>query len=169
MSPRSWPKLLLQTLAQEAKPDSKARLALVGIGNELNGDDAAGVIIARRLKSRLSEQPGVLVLEAGLAPENFTGILRRFDPALVVIIDAAQMGADPGEIRWLAWEAAVGVTAVTHGQPLSTLAQYLINELACRVALLGIQPAHLDPGQSISPPVRSAIRRIVNTFSKIEL
>ena len=40
-------------------------------------------------------------MEAGPAPENFTGPLRRFRPDLVLLVDAAQMDAEPGTIGWL--------------------------------------------------------------------
>jgi hydrogenase 3 maturation protease len=169
ISPLSWQKPLQDALAQAAKtdPPAPARLALLGIGNELNGDDAAGVRVARVLRSRLAGRNRVLIIEAGLAPENFTGVLRRFSPHLVVLIDAAQMGDPPGSIRWLAWQAAGGLSASTHSQPPSTLAEFLIVEIGCQVALLGIQPASLEPGQPISPQVRSAIRQIVQSFNNL--
>jgi hydrogenase 3 maturation protease len=109
----------------------------------------------------------MLIIEAGLAPENFTGALRRFSPHLVVLIDAAQMGDPPGSVCWLAWQAAGGLSASTHSQPPSTLAQFLIAEMGCQVALLGIQPVSLETGHPISPQVRSAIRQIVQTFNNL--
>jgi hydrogenase 3 maturation protease len=137
---------------------------LVGIGNELNGDDAAGVRVVRTLKSRLPERSDLLLLEAGLAPENFTGVLRRFSPGLVVMIDAAQIDEIPGMVRWYPLQASGGMSASTHAQPISTLAEYLVLELGCQVFLLCIQPGAFLSGKSLSAPVRSAIRRVVNTF-----
>jgi hydrogenase 3 maturation protease len=172
ISPSSWQKPLLDALAQPARTDSSSslaapRLALVGIGSELNGDDIAGVRIARLLIPRLAGSRKVLVIDAGLAPENFTGVLRRFAPSLVILLDAAQMDEPPGTVRWLAWQAAGGLSASTHTQPPSTLAQYLIAELGCQVALLGIQPASLEPGSPLSPQVRKTISRIVKYFSNL--
>ena len=109
----------------------------------------------------------MLVIEAGLAPENFTGVLRRFSPHLVILIDAAQMTDPPGTIRWMAWYAAGGLSASTHSQPPSTLAEFLIAELGCQVALLGIQPASLETGHPVSPQVSAAIRKIVHTFNNV--
>jgi hydrogenase 3 maturation protease len=73
---------------KELKGTRHERIAVVGIGNELNGDDAAGILAARKLSKKYCPQkvdensphPVFIVIEAGLAPEAFTGPLRRFRP-----------------------------------------------------------------------------------------
>jgi hydrogenase maturation protease HycI len=132
----------------------------LGIGNELNGDDAAGVQVARRLKARGGTE-GLLVFDAGLAPENFSGPLRRAQPALVLLVDAAEMGAQPGAVQPLDWRDAAGFGPSTHLQPLATLGEYLDSELGCRVLLLGIQPARLDFDAPLSPEVERAVEDVV--------
>src|ERR1051325_6034884 len=82
----------------------------------------------------------VLIIEAGHAPENTTGELRKFAPDLVLIIDAADMGESPGTIQWIPEESIDGMSASTHSLPLSMLARYLRLEINCTVVLLGIQP-----------------------------
>ena len=57
-----------------------ARVAILGVGNEMKGDDGAGVRVVRELSQRMPATPGVLLVDAGQAPENFTGPLRRFRP-----------------------------------------------------------------------------------------
>lgn len=140
------------------------RVAIVGIGNELNGDDAAGVLAARALmRAQPGEAPlraGVLVIDGGPAPESFTGPLRRFAPALVILIDAAEMGAAPGTARVFDWQDAAGLSASTHTMPPSMLAKFLMLELGCRVALVGIQPQRLDFDAPLSEPVREAVEQV---------
>lgn len=77
--------------------NSGTRLAIVGIGSELRSDDAAGVLIARRLASRLPPRSNVLILDAGAVPESFTGPLRRFQPSMVLLVDSANLGLEPGQ------------------------------------------------------------------------
>jgi hydrogenase 3 maturation protease len=182
MSTPSWPSWLERTLRKRRCPDGPARVAVVGIGHELRGDDAAGVAVARALQARLRDQrtrgkrpasralqPMVLVIDGGPAPENHTATLRRFAPDVVLLVDAAQMGVRPGTVRRLRQEAASGVTASTHTLPVSVLASYLVRELGCRVALLGIQPASNAIGDPISPPVANAVdqvtRRLLDLLS----
>ena len=141
-------------------PERPLRLAILGIGNELNADDGAGVLVARALKARLAPNPQLLVLEAGAAPENFGGPLRRFQPTLVLMIDAVQMDAPPGAITWLAWEQIDGLSASTHTLPPSVFATYLMSELGCRVSLLGIQAACLEMGEPLSAAVQAAVEEV---------
>ncbi|MRR29117.1 hydrogenase 3 maturation endopeptidase HyCI, partial [bacterium] len=64
---------------------------MLGIGNELNGDDSAGNWVARKLGKRLKAQPNLLVMDCGTLPENASGPLRRFGPRLILLIDAAYL------------------------------------------------------------------------------
>jgi hydrogenase maturation protease HycI len=138
-----------------------ARLALLGIGNELRGDDAAGLHVARGLLARRDLPPGWLVLETGPAPENFTGWLRRSTPEMVLLVDAAQMGGHPGEVRWLDWQDTTGMSASTHTLPLHLVAQYIERELHCPVWLVGIQPQQNEVGALLSPAVAQAVEGLV--------
>lgn len=174
MSKLSWSDSLNQKLTNLSKPDQAAlRVAIVGIGHELRGDDAAGVNVARALQSTVGAiRPGtarqgelpLLVIDAGAAPENTTGQLRRFDPDLVLLIDAAQLDETPGAIRWLDWQETSGLSASTHTLPPHVLAEYLVNELGCEVALIGIQPQGNEFDAPLSPPVQLAVEEIVQTL-----
>jgi hydrogenase maturation protease HycI len=135
------------------------RLAIVGIGNELNGDDAAGSMVARTLREKKGAEDvdRLLVIDAGVAPENITGELRAFKPGLIVFIDAADMGETPGTVRWIGMEEIDGMSASTHRMPLSMLANYLTLELGCDIVLLGIQPSSVEMGKGLSDPVRRVV------------
>ena len=108
-----------------------------------------------------------MVIEAGQAPENITAELRRFSPRVVVLIDAAQMDIEPGQIAWIPWETITGMSASSHSLPLSMLAHYLELEFSCRVYLLGIQPVQNMPYGDMSLSVQSAIDDIVQTLYEI--
>ncbi len=153
---------LKATLRRLAQPDRAPRVAVLGIGNALNGDDGAGPAAARALAEAVAGREDVLVLDSGTAPENETGALRRFAPDLVLFLDAAQMDAPPGTVRWVPFEAMSGVGASTHALPPSLLATYLRAELGCEVALLGIQPAGNAMDTPLSPPVRAAVSWLVS-------
>jgi hydrogenase 3 maturation protease len=156
-----WFRTLAEALAALKMPERPTRVAVLGIGNELSADDGAGVLIARALCVRLASCVSWLVLEAGQAPENFGGPLRRFRPDLVLMVDAVQMDAAPGTIAWLDWEQVDGLSASTHTLPPSMFATYLIAEIKCHVALLGIQAARLDFGQPLSAPMQQAVDEVV--------
>ncbi len=141
----------------------------MGIGNTLRSDDAAGILVVRALlESRsIRDLETVLVMDAGHAPENRTADLRRFEPDVVLLIDAAEMGEAPGTIRWIEMDEIEGISASTHSLPLSMLASYLNWELKCEVLLLGIQPANNDVGETVNSKIVEAVTRIVKGLQEI--
>ncbi len=162
----TWLSLAIQTL-NRLESTNTCRVAVLGIGNELSGDDGVGLGIAGELAKlhdtielRGSEATR-LIISAGLAPENFTGQLRHFRPNMVILIDAAQMDAAPGSVVWLSGEQTVGMSASTHSLPLSILTQYLIAEIGCEVYLIGIQAGSNVYGDELSMPVAEAVREVV--------
>ena len=168
MSPNSWQASLQNLLTRQA---AESRLAIVGIGNTLRSDDAAGVLVARTLiASRLfRDRESVLVMDAGHAPENRTSTLRRFEPDIVLLIDAVDMGESPGSIRWVDMDEIEGMSASTHSLPLSMLARYLNWELKCEVTLLGVQPKSNEVGEIVSAEVLQAVNAIVEALRAAEL
>lgn len=160
MSNRSWQASLQAELHRLSTTERPARLALVGIGHELCGDDAVGMRIAGMLRPLLAGDERSLVIEAGPAPENFTSVLRRFQPDLVVLLDSALMGEEPGTVRWLNWKDAEGVSASTHTLPLPILASFLISELGCTIDLIGIEPEQTFADAPLTPRVQAAAENV---------
>ncbi len=137
-----------------------ARVAILGVGNEMNGDDGAGVRVVRALSLRTPAPPGTLLIEAGAAPESYTGPLRRFGPDMVIEIDAAILGGEAGATAWLDWREADGLSASTHTLPPSVLAEFLQADLGCEVAIIGVQPARVEMGSGLSPVVAAAVTEL---------
>jgi hydrogenase 3 maturation protease len=167
MSMKYWHKPLRQMLRKLRRADRVVRVAVVGIGHELRGDDAAGVILSQSLERLIAGYEEILVIAAGSSPENCTAQLRRFDPDCVLLLDAAQMGEKPGTVRWLSWQSASGVSATTHTLPLSLIGSYLSKELDCEVALLGIQPASIKIGTPLSPAVQTSVEALAEILANI--
>jgi hydrogenase 3 maturation protease len=155
-----------QKLFQIPEPLAGLRVAILGVGNELNGDDAAGMLVARGLRKEMGENDHLLVIEAGPAPESFSGPLRRFRPDLVLLVDAAELGLPPGSAAWIDWSEADAAAASTHTLSPSLFAQFLIAELGCRVAMIGIQPEHLDFDQPVSEAVRRGVERVTRLLMR---
>jgi hydrogenase 3 maturation protease len=142
--PSDWKERLSGVLAQSR------RLAFVGVGQELRGDDAVGVLLVRRLQradppSTDSPLPTARwYFEAGPLPEASAGPLRRFRPDWVIFLDAAETGEPPGTVRWIEPDNIEDGSASTHTFPIGGFAAYLTAELGCRVAVLGIQPESME-------------------------
>jgi len=160
MPNQSWQISLQSSLNPPNRLESPVRLAVLGIGHELCGDDAVGVRLAEMLSPIARANERLLAIAAGPAPENFTGPLRRFHPDLVLLVDAAQMDATPGTINWLDWQATGGISASSHTLPLHILITYLIAELGCQVALIGIQPAQTYADGPLTARVQAAAEQL---------
>lgn len=165
--PASWINSLTLLLSRYQK-DNRFRLprtCFVGIGSDLRGDDSVGLVVARALLHHFHAND-LLVVDGGPAPENVTGQLRVFRPELVILIDAAHMDEPPGTIQWIPLDSIDGMSASSHSLPLSMLASYLTMELACDVAVLGIQPAQNELGSELTPPVQKAASEILMELRK---
>lgn len=160
MSSDSWKNRLKTTLT------TYSRVALIGVGSELYGDDAAGVYVIRQLQQQIT-CTNCLLVDAGSAPESSLGVLRKYRPEIVILIDAALMKQSPGTVKWLNPDQTDGLSASTHTLPLSALTHYLVSEYGCTVILLGIQPMENCLAAPLSPQVQQAVDCIADFTGEV--
>lgn len=111
------------------------------VGNRQGGDDAVGPYVADQLQNYVSSN--LICIDAGIAPENFTDVVKRHQPKRLIIIDAIEMDLNPGEIR-LVPPGKIGVMHIsTHGIPLSVLIKYF-HQYIDSIILIGIQPSQMS-------------------------
>lgn len=120
---------------------------LLGVGNPLHGDDGVGNYVASRFHAR-----GWNAIDCGTMPENFTALVRRHRPEILILVDASDLGLPPGEFRIIGEDQIEDVSIGTHNLPLSLLMGYL-SEHAEQVIFIGIQPGVLSEGGELSPEV----------------
>lgn len=109
----------------------------------------------------------LLIIDGGPAPENFSSKIKKFNPELIIFIDAAHMDDPPGTIQWILLESIDGMSASTHSLPLSMLANFLVAELGCDVTVLGIQPAQNEISSDLSVSVQTAVEGILAELKKV--
>ena len=143
------------------------RIAVLGVGDDLNTLDRPGIMAAILIHAL--ERPDVTVFLAGTMPENFTGGLRELRPSHVVMIDAADMGLPPGSVGLIHPAQVRGQRFSTHAMPLTLVIEYIEREIRAKVVLVGVQPdavAPTDEAAALSPAVMEGIRRLKAAFSK---
>ncbi len=147
------------------------RLAILGVGSDLRGDDAVGMLIAQALKPSSRNAKSGVALRTFLgctAPENLTGEIKAFVPTHLLIIDAADMGCAPGAARLFETsDQREGISFSTHRMPLKILSDYLCTFFPCCVIILGVQPKNLTFGSAPSKEVKSAARKIAAVIADI--
>ena len=145
------------------------RLAVLGIGNVLKGDDAVGVRTVEILRRSLGPRPGpkILLLAAHEAPENFTGKIRAFRPAATLLIDAVSFGFPPGTVSVIDASSLPDDDISTHRISLSALSGFLGATVGCRVLMIGIEPQEFTGGQPLTPAVEKAALAIARHLARL--
>ena len=137
-------------------------MVLLGVGNTLRSDDGVGCSIADSFSAE-----GWITYNGGTAPENFTAPIRRADPALLLIVDAAEMDLSPGSIRIIQDDQIDDTSIGTHMLPLSHLIRYLSPDIP-EILFIGIQPETINPGFGLSPAVQAAADSLIIMLQKGE-
>lgn len=128
---------------------------LMGLGNALRGDDGIGVYISHRLKDS-----AWLTLDCGVVPENFSSVVKKHRPDILVIVDAADLRLKPGEFRIIPPEKVSSYSISTHTLSIIHLLSYL-SKYAKKIIFIGIQPKVLDYTGEISSELKSAAEEII--------
>ncbi|HTY07774.1 MAG TPA: hydrogenase 3 maturation endopeptidase HyCI [Candidatus Edwardsbacteria bacterium] len=145
-------------------------IAVMGIGNEMMGDDAAGVLLVRDLKKLVPaarQGARIHLFECSTTPENFTGAVARAKPDAVLMVDSAEMRAAVGEVRLLDAAAMQTMMHSTHTMPLSFLAGYIERTASTTVLALGIQAGQIMLDQPVSRPVAASVKQAARDIAAI--
>ena len=152
---------------------------VLGIGNTLNGDDGVGVYVMESIdkyfrKGKGAKQAGaetereVIAINCGTSPENYTSVIRRHNPDMLILVDAADMGLSPGSSRTIPPEKIGIMLFSTHDVPLSLFISY-VSEFCRDVVLIGIQPGKLEVGTALSNTVQQGGNRVADLIIKKRL
>ena len=148
-----------------------ADAVIVCVGNSLAGDDAAGCAVHDALTGRLPPRARLRLLGVG-------GIALLDDlqgEEFLIVVDAVQLGAVPGTVHVLAWDAipaAEGAAVSLHGvgiREAGAVGRTLYPEIMPpRVYLVGIEGCRFDRlGEGMTPAVAAAIEEAVDKVLKL--
>jgi hydrogenase 3 maturation protease len=145
------------------------RVAILGIGFELRSDDAAGVVIARKLQAYIKKMKikALKVFLGETAPENLTGEIKKFNPTHLIIIDAIDFQKKAGAISIADSRGEKGVSFSTHRMPIKFIKDYLYKSIACQTIIIGIQPQSLDFCVSLSPKIQKSVRIVLEEIMEV--
>ena len=147
-----------------AENNSLPKLAIVGIGNELNGDDGAGVFVVRNISNSLPINNTILLIEGSIAPENYSGVIRNFTPDWIWFFDAADLKGEPGSVKLIDLDEVDSIGANTHRLAPTLLLSYLSFDLNFKAFLFGINPETIEPFSQVSDSVKKSIEKTSNFF-----
>lgn len=141
------------------------KYAVLGVGSVLRSDDAAGMYFVELLSQKVKRND-IIFIAGSTAPENFTGVIKKFAPDKLFIVDAAHIGLLPGEVKVIPACEIGGVSFSTHMLPLPVMLKYLESESGCNVLFIGIQPESIELGLEMCDEVKKGIERLADEFYK---
>ncbi|TKI06481.1 HyaD/HybD family hydrogenase maturation endopeptidase [Martelella alba] len=136
------------------------KIRVLGIGNLLMSDEAAGVRIVERLRRYHAFSPAVDLLDGGTSGMELLEDISGCDH--LIVADAILTGHAPGTLTVLCDEAVPVLFArkiSPHQLGLSDvlMALRLMEEFPRRLTLVGVEPETLIPGIGMSAAVRRAV------------
>ena len=142
---------------------ANARILVIGVGNEYRSDDAAGILIARRVRELSLD--GVSVTEKSGEGTELMESWKNADD--VILIDAVASGARPGTIHRFDARARPIPTShfrcSTHAFGVGGAIELArtMNLLPTSLTVFGIEGKAFDPGTELSPDLEKAVGQAV--------
>lgn len=140
----------------------RRKTLILGIGNALLRDEGAGVHAIRMLDGHVAGRDDIELMDGGTLSFTLAGAIEDADQ--LIVIDAAQLNAEPGTMQVFEgdeMDAFVGGNRKRSVHEVSLVDLLMIARLADHLplkrALIGIQPHDIDWGEQPSPPVAAAI------------
>ncbi len=136
----------------------------IGLGNELRGDDAAGLLVARAVRDRLGD--AIETAEHEGEPVTLLDLWEHAD--LVLLADAVGGGTDPAPGTVHRFDAVAGPLPAVFGGPSTHalgLAETIelartLNRLPARLIVFGIEGERFATGERQSGAVLEAVNRV---------
>jgi hydrogenase maturation protease len=138
-------------------------MRIIGCGNRERSDDAAGVLVAERLR------------ELGVEAETLTGealaLIEAWSGAHdVIVVDAVATGSPVGTVQ--VWEARPCLlparsSTSTHGFGVAEAIELArtLDRLPQRLRVYGIEGRQFDPGSDVSPEVKCAVEEVARQIA----
>lgn len=149
-------------------------IKLIGIGQSLRGDDAAGLAAVRLWQEKYQSSAALPNLQVELAELPGVGLLNLLEGSrLAILVDAVHSDAKAGTIHLLQddqLESLPPGTVSAHGwgvaETLSLGKQLMASMMPQELILIGIEAGQLSLGESLSPEVERALPEVARLIER---
>lgn len=140
-------------------------MKIFAVGNSFYGDDGVGAAVLDRIREA-DILPGACLFDAHT---DALALLDRFAPGeLNVIVDAADMGLEPGavaafrpdEVRLKIKTDHLSMHGFGLGETFAMAEQ--LGTMPDEVLIVGVQPARIEINTGLSEPVAAAVPRVIS-------
>lgn len=140
-----------------------AAIRIIGLGNLMRGDDAVGLIAARRLRQEMDDRAEVI--EAGMAGVDLIELMKG--ASVVILVDAVRSGKAPGSVHRLdASVSPIGGQVFPRSSHAIGVSEAIelaraMGVLPPTVIVYGVEIGKTEVGQPLSPPLSEALDHVV--------
>ena len=150
-------------------------IKIIGLGQSLRGDDAAGLAAVRLWQERYQEDIERPNLQVELAELPGIGLLSLLEGAgMAILVDAVRSGADAGTIHILSKEhldAFPNEAGSAHGWGVAeTLAlgeKIIPSTIPEKIIVIGIEGVDFSIGKPLSPQVELALPEVARLIEQL--
>lgn len=142
---------------------------VVGCGNLIRGDDAAGPVLVRLLADR-DLPAGVRLIDGGTAGMDVAFAMRGAER--VIVVDASRVGVEPGTVHRVPGEELVdlqppqgGLHSFRWDQALGFATWLLKDAYPDEVTVWLVEGASFEAGAPLTPAVQEAVERIADAIT----
>ncbi len=132
------------------------KVLVVGMGNLLREDDGVAFYLLEKLKV----EEDVECLWTGTSLESYLGKIISMAPDVIFFVDAADFPGKPGDVRLLSPEEIDSFSFHTHGISLSSIVDYIMKFLNCKIFVIAIKPKSLKLKEGLSPDLSARLGEI---------
>ena len=133
---------------------------ILGVGNRSRGDDGVGSYLIKRLKNKVN----IPLLDAGDVPEKCISQIESSGANIVLIVDAVDFNAGPGEIALIDFADIKQNKVSTHSANLDLLFKVIPKSRRPETLLVAIQPGSMSMGNGLSEAVRNSLDGLESVF-----
>jgi hydrogenase 3 maturation protease len=142
------------------------KVVVAGIGDSLRADDNFGPKIVEKLQNKVRKD--ILLLECETVPESYILNIEQFKPSHVLLIDAAEMGLQPGNSRLVGTETIPKTSAISsHVLPLRVFCEYLQNVTGAKIAMLLVEPKSMELKEGLTPEIQAEARKLTKVLLRL--
>lgn len=139
------------SLVSDIKNKVKGKVSIVAIGNILRGDDGLGPKLIEILKARNLK---ATLFDCGTAPENYIFPILSTLCDTVILVDAADVGLQPGAIKIFGLNQISNVSFSTHNPSPRLFTDLLkTGKDNMNIFVISVQPKSTALGEPLSPEV----------------
>ncbi len=147
------------------KKDSphSSTIRIIGLGNGMRGDDAVGLMAARRIRQEVGDRAEVI--EAGMVGVDLIDLMKG--ASVVILIDAVRSGKVPGSVHRLdASVSPIGGQVFPRSSHAIGVSEAIelaraMDVLPATVIVYGVEVGNTEIGQPLSPPMGEALDQVL--------